>query len=145
MKTITKSAVFLCCLAAVLSSIAVAQSESIAKSVSVVPDSNNQVVKLTDSGISPNMLSMKLTDSIVFLLNDTADTLTTLEIDFGSKQMHCSGGNLRAESDGKSRSVRPFGPRDFASTCFHEPGDYSYTVYGLKPNPSGIRGTIHVE
>lgn len=109
------------------------------------PASNNQIIKLTDSGIVPQKLTMRVDDSIVFLLNDSADSLTTLEIDFGGKQMHCNGSNVRAQDDGKVRSVRPFGPRDFASTCFHDRGTYSFTVYGLKPNPSGLTGTIYVE
>ena len=124
---------------------AAAESSPSGAQISAIPDSNNQIIKLTDKGIVPDHLSMKLDDSIVFLLNDTTDSLTTLEIAFGEKHMHCQGGNMLAGPDGTSRSVRPFGPRDFASTCFHEPGDYSYTVFGLKPGPTGLKGTIHVE
>jgi len=110
-----------------------------------VPDSRNQIIRLTDRGVEPAALKMKREDSIVFFVNDTAGSLATLEIDFGKRAMHCGGGNLRAMDDGKIRSVRPFGPNDFASSCFHDTGRYAFTVYGLKANPKGIRSTIDVE
>lgn len=112
---------------------------------STVATSNNQIIKLSDQGIQPQSLTMKVSDSIVFLLNDTSDSLATVEIHFGEKHMHCAGSNVLAGPDGVSRSVRPFGPRDFASTCFHEPGDYRYTVYGLKARPEGLTGEVHVQ
>lgn len=115
-------------------------------STSVKPNSpRNQILKLTDNGLVPSTLKMKAEDSIVFFVNDTRDSLTTLEIDFGAKPSHCSGGNLRVMNDNKIKSVRPFGPNDFASTCFHASGEYPLTVYGLKRNPSGIKTTIIVE
>jgi hypothetical protein len=113
--------------------------------LSTVPDSKNQIIKLNDKGLSPQRLEMRLQDSIVFLLNDSSDSLLTVEIDFGKRHMHCAGSNTQAGSDGKIRSIRPFGPRDFASTCFHEPGEYRYTVYGLERHPEGVTGTIIVQ
>lgn len=110
-----------------------------------VPDSHNQVIVLSDRGISPSPLHMKISDSIVFVLNDTKESLATVVFDFGKKQMHCSGSNLEVGDDGTIRSKRPFGPRDFASTCFHEKGEYKLTVYGLAARPSGITSTIFVE
>ncbi|MBN8547674.1 MAG: hypothetical protein J0M12_00015 [Deltaproteobacteria bacterium] len=122
-----------------------AESSGAAQLVNTIPDSSNKLVKLTSSGVSPQILHMSLQDSIVFFLNDTKDSLTTLEIDFGTKHMHCNGSNMRADSDGKARSARPFGPRDFAATCFHEPGTFQYKVFGLNSNPSGVTGTIVVQ
>lgn len=113
--------------------------------VSTIPDSNNQIIKLTDTGIVPPVLHMQLSDSIVFVLNDTRESLTTVVFEFGSKQMHCAGSNLETTEDGLIRSKRPFAPRDFASTCFHEKGDYKLTAYGLKAQPNGITAHVIVE
>lgn len=114
-------------------------------SVTVVPDSRNQIVKLTDKGIEPAELHMKREDSIAFFLNDTKDSLATIEIEFGDKHTHCSSGNLRIIDGGKLTTLRPFGPSDFSTTCFHDPGAYEFTVFGLKPNPKGLKGRIIVE
>ena len=113
--------------------------------LNIIPDSTNKIIKLTDKGLVPQELTMTLSDSVVFLLNDSSDSLATIEVDFGKKHMHCNGSNMRADSDGKARSTRPFGPRDFAATCFHEPGDFPYKVFGLRSNPAGVSGIIHVE
>lgn len=113
--------------------------------LTTIPDSTSKIIKLTDKGLVPQTLNMTTQDSIVFLLNDSSDSLATVEVDFGAKHMHCNGSNLRADSDGKVRSSRPFGPRDFAATCFHEPGDFPYKVFGLSSNPAGFSGMIHVE
>ncbi|MBX7144841.1 MAG: hypothetical protein K1X79_10355 [Oligoflexia bacterium] len=132
-------------LAALYALFSVAQSFAELPPALQIPDSHNQVIILKDSGIEPNPLRMKLSDSIVFVLNDSKDSLATVVFDFGKKQMHCSGSNLEVGDDGTIRSKRPFGPRDFASTCFHEKGEYKLTVYGLKARPSGLVSTIFVE
>ncbi len=111
----------------------------------VVEESKNQIVKLTDRGLSPEVVHMNHDEMILFFFNDSTDSLATLEIDYGERVMHCAGGNLRAGEDGIIRSVRPFGPRDFASVCFHDPGEYSLKVYGLKSNPKGIVTKVIVE
>ncbi len=110
-----------------------------------LPESRNQMIKLTDRGLEPVNLRMTTADSILFFLNDSTDALATLEIDFGSKATHCSSGNLQIDPNGLIRSVEPFGPKDFASVCFHEPGRYPVKVYGLKAKPSGILGEVIVE
>lgn len=114
-------------------------------SVVSIPDSRNRIIKLTDKGIVPAQITMKQEDSIVFFVNDTSGSLTTLEIDFGKKPSHCGSGRLITTDDGKVRSVRPFGPNDFSSTCFHEKGDYPFKVFGLKSNPKGVESVIHVQ
>lgn len=114
-------------------------------SIKTVPDSRNQIVRLTDRGLEPSTMTIKKDDSIVFFLNDTADSLTTLEIDFGEKHAHCSSTNLIISSFGKIKSQRPFGPNDFSSTCFHEKGTYPFVIYGLKSKPAGMAGQIIVE
>lgn len=103
-----------------------------------VADSKNQIVKLTDAGIEPETVSMKRDDVLLFLLNDSTDSLATVEIEFGKNTMHCGGGNLTVDGT-KIRSVRPFGPRDFATVCFHDPGTYDLRVYGLRNSPKGIQ------
>ncbi len=97
-----------------------------------VADSRNQIIRLTDKGLVPSVLKMKKEDSIVFFLNDTNDSLTSLAIEFGSKSTHCGGGKLQTGKNGRVSTVRPFGPNDFTSTCFHEAGEYPVKVYGLK-------------
>ena len=114
-------------------------------SVTVVPDSRNQIIKFTDSGIEPSELRMKREDSIAFFLNDSKDSLATVQIEFGDKHTHCASGNLSVIEGGKLTSIRPFGPNDFSTTCFHDPGTYEFTVFGLRPNPKGLKGKIIVE
>ncbi|MCO6431093.1 MAG: hypothetical protein J5J00_09555 [Deltaproteobacteria bacterium] len=111
----------------------------------IVPDSRNQIIKLSDKGIEPPVLEMKREDSIVFFLNQSKDSLATIEIDFKDKHTHCSSGNMSIIGGGKISSLRPFGPNDFSTTCFHDPGSYTFIVYGLKAKPEGIKGTILVK
>jgi hypothetical protein len=110
-----------------------------------IPDSQSQIMKFSDKGISPEVLHMKKEDSILFFLNQTKDSLTTLELDYGNHHTHCSSTNLKIGDDGVVRSVRPFGPRDFASVCFHDKGTYKLKVYGLNKNPLGSTATVVVE
>lgn len=105
----------------------------------------NRLVKLTDRGLQPKALNMKLDESILFFLNDTTESLATIEIDFGKKPTHCASSNLKIDQDGVIRSSRPYGPKDFASVCFHDRGNYPFTIYGLKESPQGVRGSIVVE
>jgi hypothetical protein len=88
---------------------------------------------------------MKRDDSIAFFLNDSTDSLATLEVKFGARAAHCASANMKIGDDGVIRSVRPIGPKDFASTCFHDQGTYEYTVFGLGKDTHGVKGTIVVE
>ncbi|RIL11123.1 MAG: hypothetical protein DCC75_02965 [Proteobacteria bacterium] len=109
------------------------------------PDSQNRIIKLTDKGLEPQVLKMKKDDYIVFFLNSSKDSLTTLEVDYGEKPTHCTSGNLAVRRTGIVGSTKPFGPRDFVSLCFHDVGTYPLTVYGLTAAPKGITGSILVE
>lgn len=109
-----------------------------------IPDSKNRIIRLTDRGLVPPNLTMDREDSIVFFVNDSTESLATLEIDFGDKPTHCGSANLRTGDDGKVRSTRPFGPSDFSSTCFHASGTYPVKIFGLKSNPQGVQTTIKV-
>ena len=82
---------------------------------------------------------------MLFFLNQTKDSLTTFELHYSGHHTHCASTNLKIGDDGVVRSVRPFGPRDFASACFNDKGTYKLKVYGLKKNPSGSTATIIVE
>lgn len=113
------------------------------KAVSI-PESRNRIIKLTDSGISPERLEMSVDDSIVFFLNSTRESLATMELDYHGKRYHCGSANMEVGEDGIAHSTRPFGPKDFASVCFHDPGEYSLKVYGLPKNPNGMTATIVV-
>jgi hypothetical protein len=112
---------------------------------STLPESSNQVIKLSDSGIDPQTLQMRKEDGIVFFLNDSADSLVTLELQFGSNRSHCASENLKLGDDGVARSTLPIAPKDFAGTCFHDPGTYAFTVYGLKQAPHGLKGSIVIK
>jgi hypothetical protein len=110
-----------------------------------ISESRNRLIRLTDFGPVPAKLSMKREDSIVFFVNDTSESLTTLEIDFGDKPTHCGSANLKTGEDGKVRTTKPFGPNDFSSTCFHASGQYPVRIFGLKNKPDGFDSIITVE
>ena len=110
-----------------------------------LPESQNQIINISDEGLRPAQLTMKKEDSIAFFLNDSNDALVTLAINFGALATHCSSGNLKIGDDGVIRSTKPVAPKDFASTCFHERGTYEYTVFGLSKDPQGVKGSIVVE
>ena len=111
---------------------------------SKVPDSKNQIMKLTDSGVVPRELHMKKEDSIVFFLNDSSDSLATLSVDFKKRTTHCASSNFKIRDDGLVTSVRPVEPRNFASVCFHDTGEYPVVVYGLK-KAQAVQAKIVVE
>lgn len=110
-----------------------------------MPESKSQLIKLTDVGIEPAQISMNKGDSVAFFLNDSKEALVTVEIDFRNHSTHCASANMRAGDDGIVRSTKPLGPSDFATTCFHEAGNYNFTVFGLPKNPDGVKGTISVQ
>ena len=128
-----------------LSIVTVVATASAAAPPQQMPVSQKPILKLTDNGLEQSVLHMTTDDSVLFFLNDTKDSLTSLEIDFRGQTAHCASSNMKAADDGFIRSSTPFGPHDFATTCFHSKGAYEYTVYGLKPKPSGIKGKIIVE
>lgn len=111
----------------------------------IVPSSKNPIIKLTDRGIEPAMTHIKGDEGIVFFLNDTPSSDIRLVIDYGAKRTHCGGTNMRISDDGKIASSRMIGPRDFATTCFHDKGSYKFEVFGLKAKPKGIQSTITFE
>jgi len=108
-------------------------------------EARNKIMRFTDQGVTPAELHIRSDDNIVFYFNDTKESLTTLEVDYGKKATHCSTKNLKINADGSIVSTEPFGPKEFATTCFHEPGTYALSVYGLKSRPQGISGKIIVE
>ena len=108
-------------------------------------ESRNQMIVLTDKGIDAPNLQMRVADSALFVLNKTSDSLLTIEIAFGKKTTHCASTNLTIGDDGVIRSTKPFAPKDFASVCFHDPGQYPYKVYGLKGKADTISGVITVQ
>ena len=107
--------------------------------------SQSRLISITDKGLQPETLKVRTEDSIVFFLNNTSDSLATMAIEFGNRVTHCASSNMKIQDAGTVESLKPFAPRDFASTCFHEPGSYKVTVYGLRSYPQGIQGTVIVE
>jgi hypothetical protein len=114
------------------------------KNPASIPDSQSQIIKLTDSGIEPETLTMNTQDGVLFFLNQTKQSLVTLSVKSNGVKTHCASNNMQIGDDGFIRSKSPIVPQDFASTCFHKPGTYEFTVYGLKDDPEGVRGTIIV-
>jgi len=107
-------------------------------------ESYNKVITISDAGIEPKVLTMRKEDRIAFFLNNSSESLITLSLSFGKNATHCASENLKIGDDGNVRSTRPIAPKDFATTCFHDPGTYSYTVYGVKNAPKGLQGSIQV-
>ena len=107
-------------------------------------ESYNKVIAITDTGIEPKVLTMRREDRIAFFLNNSSESLITLSVSFGSNASHCASENLKIEDDGSIHSTRPIPPKDFATTCFHDPGSYSFTIFGVKNAPQGIQGSIQV-
>jgi len=122
-----------------------ASAQSEVPALSIIEDSRNQIMKFTDTGVEPRELRIRAADSILFFLNDTSDSLTTVEVEFGDRSTHCASSNMKIEDAGTIRSNKPFGPKNFATTCFHDRGTYPVTVYGLKSKNSKDVASIIVE
>jgi len=137
-----KSAYFLSFIASLLTFAAV-RAEDLSSTLSPA-ESYNKIIAISDVGIEPKVLTMRREDRIAFFLNNSSESLITLSVSFGNNATHCASDNLIISDDGSVRSARPIPPKDFATTCFHDPGIYSYTVFGLKNAPSGVQGSIQV-
>lgn len=107
-------------------------------------DALNRVVVISEHGLNPRELEMSAADSTLLFLNKSRDSLLTLEIDYGARETHCASPDLRIEEGGKIRSKRPVPPGDFSSVCFHDRGEYLYTVFGVSGAPAGISGKVVV-
>ena len=105
-------------------------------------DARPQIIKIGPAGLSSSNFTMQQSDSVVFFYNTTDQELLTLEIDFGKRSVHCSGALRVVKEPGLSRSRKPFGPKEFISTCFHERGAYPFKVFTSTKNYSG---TVTVE
>jgi hypothetical protein len=127
------------CLASV--SPAAAHDEDEASSIG----SKNRVISFSDQAVEPAVVKLPPSDSVIFFYNNTSDALVTLSVDFGEKRAHCASSNMATGSAGVINSSTPYGPKEFATMCFHDTGSYPFTVYGLPKYPKGYRGTIVVE
>lgn len=112
---------------------------------SMPPESTGHIITITDQGASPLTMRMSKDDKMAFFLNDTSDSLITISVEYHEHATHCSSGNLKINENGNIRSTEPIAPKDFASSCFHDRGTYSFTVMGLKNQPQGVRGSIIIE
>ena len=112
---------------------------------SMPPESTGHIITITDQGASPLTMRMSKDDKMAFFLNDTSDALLTISIEYHEHATHCSSGNMRINENGNIRSTEPIAPKDFASSCFHDRGTYSFTVMGLRNQPQGVRGSIIIE
>jgi hypothetical protein len=109
------------------------------------PASKSHIITINDNGLSPSTLRMSKDDKFAFFLNDSSDSLITISLNYTEHATHCSSGNLKIQDNGTIRSTEPISPKDFAGSCFHDPGSYPFTVLGLKKQPQGIQGTIIIE
>ena len=102
------------------------------------------IIRITDHGLEPRELHFNTLDGTVFFLNLSQDSLPTLKIDFGKRRLHCAGPDWTLEGGGVLRSARPVGFRDFAITCFPDPGRYTIEVLGLKGQKQVATGAVVV-
>lgn len=112
---------------------------------SMPPESKSHIITITDSGLTPSTLRMSKDDKVAFFLNDSSESLITISLNYNEHATHCSSGNLKIQDNGTIRSTEPIAPKDFAGSCFHDPGTYPFTVMGIKNQPQGIKGTIIIE
>ena len=103
---------------------------------------NKEIMRITASGAMPEQLELRGKDGSVFLLNGTRDDLLTLSVDFGAHRPHCASSNMKFDSDGVMRSVKPIGPKDFAIMCFPESGTYKISIAGLDGGKSTRTATV---
>ena len=108
-------------------------------------DARPQIIKISSNGVAPTKLTMQKSDSVVFFYNTTDEDLLTLEIDFGARSVHCSGALRVVKEPGLSRTRKPFGPKEFVSTCFHEKGAYPYKIFSSRSNNQVFSGSVSVE
>lgn len=104
-----------------------------------------QMIVVSDGGLEPKNLTISSKERVAFFLNNTRESLITLDIQFGANTTHCASENLRINEDGRVGSIKPVSPKDFATTCFHDPGRYPFTVRGVPASPEGLSGVITVE
>ena len=107
--------------------------------------SSNKIITVTDQGLEPRNLTMKIEDSIVFLLNQTNNSQMKIKVDFNGKETHCASSNLIVTKNRDVASAKPILPQDFALFCFHAKGSYPFKVSGVKGAPQGLSGNINVE
>lgn len=122
-----------------------AAEEEIAKDSVPQAGARPQIIKVTSKGVAPVELSMNQSDSVVFFYNSTDDDLVSLEIDFGKNSVHCSAAMKIVTEPGLTRTRKPFGPKEFASTCFHEKGRYPFKVFTSKKGASPYSGWVVVQ
>jgi hypothetical protein len=109
------------------------------------PESKSHIISVTDSSLNPSTLHISKSDKLVFFLNDSSDSLVTISVNYSEHATHCASSNLKIQENGTIRSTEPIAPKDFAGSCFHDPGSYAFTVQGLKNSPDGLKGTIIIE
>jgi hypothetical protein len=120
-------------------------SEGVPDELPPATELQGQMVAITDTGLEPSTLSMSREERVAFFVNNSTDSLITLQVDFGSNTTHCASKNLEIRDNGTVVSSKPISPKDFATTCFHEAGKYPFTVRGVTGHPEGLKGTIVVD
>lgn len=140
MKSLSRLAFFACLFAAT----SARALDALPEHEQSMPQANKEVMKVTPRGLSPAEITFTAKDSSLFFVNTTDDSLITLSINFGEHDAHCASGNLKFEG-GKMFSTSPIGPKDFAITCFPQPGTYEVRVEGLSGHSAPIIGHVKVE
>ena len=110
-----------------------------------VGNAEKKVVLISDQGFDPPVMKLKTLDGSVFFVNNTKDSLVTLNIDFGGKRAHCASGNLELSPQHQLVSKSPIAPKDFAFLCFPEKGKYAARAYGVKGKKDAVVGAVEVE
>lgn len=136
-----KLLVGLCALTQLLSPLR-AHAEDAAAAPLPSESATKEIVKVTDSGLTPQDITINAADSTVFLVNFSESSPVDVAIEFGARRVHCHSKNLKLDEAGMMRTVKPVSPQDFAVLCFPEKGSYPYTVSFVSGKKQSYKGTV---
>jgi hypothetical protein len=90
----------------------------------------NQILEVTDNGISSSEIHLMKLGSLIFFRNSTSNELLNLEIDYGQNRAYCSTGKMVLEQNGVVHSSKALQPGNFATICFSDRGKYPVRFIG---------------
>ncbi len=103
------------------------------------------LIEVVDSGLTQPEYRMKVRQGMLFILNNSADSLLTFEFDFGNEGPSCYTSitpNMAFKDGGKLVSTRALEPGNFASTCLPNIGEFEFKIFGLAKHPEGVKGKL---
>lgn len=120
-------------------------SESEHEQISLAQEVQAKMVVVSEAGLDPRELRINTEERVAFFLNNSHESLMSLDVHFGDNTTHCASENLEIGDNGVVSSIKPVAPKDFATMCFHDSGTYPFTVRGVGRTSGGLQGTIIVE